>query len=115
MCVVIRSDFRLIGQPRFGADAIDANLKLVDGVAALAEAKGCTVGQLALAWLTAQGADVTPIPGTTKIAHLDTNLAARAIRLTPAELATIDAIFTPDAVVGSRYAHMAMTFHGNKQ
>ena len=107
-------DYRLFGQPRFAGDNLASNLSLVDRVAAIAAAKGCSVGQLALAWLHAQGDDVIPIPGTTKIAHLDANLAARAIKLSAAELASIDEVFgVSGAAVGDRYAHMAMTFHGN--
>jgi aryl-alcohol dehydrogenase-like predicted oxidoreductase len=106
-------DYRLFGQPRFAADNMATNLKLVDDVASIANAKGCTVGQLALAWLHAQGDDVIPIPGTSKIAHFDSNLAARHIKLSAEELEHINKVFTPTAAVGDRYAHMALTFHGN--
>ena len=62
-----------------------------------------------------QGPDVIPIPGTTSIPHLDQNLAARDVKLTADDLAEVDRVFGRDqaAVVGTRYAHMAMTFEGN--
>jgi aryl-alcohol dehydrogenase-like predicted oxidoreductase len=71
------------------------------------------LGQLALAWLHAQGDDVIPIPGTSKIPHLDENLAAMQIKLSAQDLADIDAAFPANSAVGDRYAHMAMTFHGD--
>jgi aryl-alcohol dehydrogenase-like predicted oxidoreductase len=108
-------DFRLIGQPKFGADAFDNNLKLVDEVAKIAEKKGITTGQVALAWLnsmaTKYGVEVIAIPGTSSISHLNQNLAARDMELTDDELGAIDAIFSGDAVKGERYAHMNMCFN----
>mmetsp|Transcript_26636 Transcript_26636/g.54112 ORF Transcript_26636/g.54112 Transcript_26636/m.54112 type:complete len:104 (-) Transcript_26636:82-393(-) len=97
-------------------------LAAVDAVNELAKTKNCTVGQLALAFLHAQGEDVIPIPGTTKQEHLLQNLAARDITLSKEDLAKIDAIFPPVSedgqnsagVAGDRYAHMAMTYVGNK-
>jgi aryl-alcohol dehydrogenase-like predicted oxidoreductase len=109
-----KQDFRLFGMPRFAEGNFEGNLALVDAVAAIAKRKGCSVGQLALAWVHSQGTDVIPIPGTTSIAHLDDNLGARNITLSPEEKAEIDEIFRPEKVVGDRYAHMAMTYHGNK-
>lgn len=106
-------DFRLMGVPKFSEENLPQNLELVDQVAALAQTKGITVGQLALAWLHAQGNDVIPIPGTTSVVHLDENLAALDIELTKEELDTVDKIFHVDAVKGDRYAHMGMTFKGN--
>ncbi|GAX79831.1 hypothetical protein CEUSTIGMA_g7271.t1 [Chlamydomonas eustigma] len=106
-------DFRLLGSPRFSEENMPKNLALVEAVEKLAKQKGCTVGQLALAWLHAQGPDVIPIPGTTSIKHLDENLAARDIKLNADDLKEIDRIFSPEQVVGTRYAHMAMTFVGN--
>mmetsp|Transcript_5073 Transcript_5073/g.5197 ORF Transcript_5073/g.5197 Transcript_5073/m.5197 type:complete len:333 (+) Transcript_5073:106-1104(+) len=106
-------DFRLNGAPRFSEENMATNLELVDAVSAIAVKKGCTLGQLSLAWLTAQGTDVIPIPGTTSLHHLEENLFARNIVLTPSEVLEINAIFIPTKVAGDRYAHMAMTFHGN--
>ncbi len=89
--------------PRFQGANFDKNLALVDQVNALAQARGCTPGQLALAWVLAQGEDLVPIPGTKRIAYLDENLGALEVVLTPDELARIDAIFPPQAAAGTRY------------
>lgn len=93
--------------PRFGAEALDANLQLVDRVRALAEAHACTPGQLALAWVLAQGADVVPIPGTTRVRHLRENVEAAAISLSDDDLAALDRAVPRDAAVGDRYGDMS--------
>src|SRR3954470_23947635 len=72
--------------PRFSGEAFDANLALVDKVKELADAHGCTPGQLALAWVLAQGDDVAPIPGTKRIAYLEENLGATDVELTADDL-----------------------------
>ena len=108
------ADYRLHGQPRFSESNFGANLLLVDRLKTLADRKGITVGQLALAWVHAQGDDVIPIPGTSSVVHLDENLAAAHVKLTEEDLKEIDELFPVDKVVGDRYAHMALTFHGNK-
>jgi len=99
-------DFRR-SNPRFVGAALAANLALVGKVRELAEAKGITAGQLALAWVLAQGADVVPIPGTKRITFLEENAAAAAVQLTSADLARLDAAVPPGAVVGDRYADMS--------
>jgi len=96
--------------PRFEPKHFQTNLALVDGVTALAERKGCTPAQLALAWVLAQRPDIVPIPGTTKIDRLRENAAAVDLRLTAAELAEIDAVAAPDAVAGDRYPSPTMRF-----
>jgi aryl-alcohol dehydrogenase-like predicted oxidoreductase len=108
------TDFRSFGLPRLSEENLPRNLLLVDAATAMAARRGCTAGQLALAWLHAQGRDVIPIPGTTSVKHMEENLAAREIVLSAEEMAELNEIFTPDAAVGARTAHMAMTFHGNK-
>ncbi|WP_062531011.1 aldo/keto reductase [Demequina rhizosphaerae] len=100
------ADFRTTAYPRFMGEARDANLALVDALVALARDKGCTPGQLALAWVLAQGDDVVPIPGTTRVRHLESNAAAAGIALTAEDLAAIEAAVPADAVVGERYASM---------
>jgi len=95
-------DYRA-AMPRFQKEAADANLRLVEALAALAEQKGCTAGQLALAWVLHQGEDLVPIPGTRKIERLEENLAAADIRLSEEDLAAIEQALPADAVVGSRY------------
>jgi aryl-alcohol dehydrogenase-like predicted oxidoreductase len=89
--------------PRFQGDNFAKNLALVDEVKLLAKAKGVTPGQLALAWVLAQGDDLVPIPGTKRIHYLEENLAALDVVLTADDLAKIDAIFPPEAAAGSRY------------
>ena len=86
---------------------IDANLALVDKVRALATEKGCTPGQLALAWVLAQGDDVAPLPGTKRVAYLEENVAAADVVVTADELAALEAAVPRDAVVGDRYGNMA--------
>ncbi|MDX3935971.1 aldo/keto reductase [Stenotrophomonas sp.] len=94
--------------PRFQDGNFDRNLALVDAVTAMASDKGVTPGQLALAWVLAQGDDLVPIPGTKRLAYLEENLGALQVQLSPEELARIDAIFPADAAVGARYAPAAM-------
>ena len=98
-------DFRR-HDPRFADGAFDANTALVGAVRALAQAKGITAGQLALAWVLAQGPDVVPIPGTKRIAYLEENVAADAVWLDASDLSALDAAVPREAVVGARYADM---------
>ncbi|WP_109510142.1 aldo/keto reductase [Nocardioides speluncae] len=93
--------------PRFQGDALAANLALVDEIGKLAAAKGVTPGQLALAWVLAQGDDVAPIPGTKRVRYLEENAAAADITLTADDLAALDAAVPRDAVVGDRYGDMS--------
>ena len=98
-------DFRRTN-PRFTGDARAANLALVDAVRVLAEGKGVTAGQLALAWVLAQGTDIVPIPGTKRITYLEENVAADAVELSAGDLAAIDAVMPRGAAAGARYADM---------
>ena len=93
--------------PRFQGEAFDANLRLVAEVAKLAEAKGCTPGQLALAWVLAQGDDVAPIPGTKRIPYLEENAGAADVTLTDDDLRALEDAVPRDAVVGDRYGDMS--------
>ena len=95
-------------QPRFQGENFARNLALVARIQELAARKGCTPGQLALAWVLAQGEDVVPIPGTRRSQYLDENLGALDVALTPAELAEIRAVFPADAVAGARYPERMM-------
>src|SRR4051794_24417351 len=99
------NDFRKHG-PRFTGDALQQNLKLVAKVEELAGEKGCTPGQLALAWVLAQGEDVVPIPGTKRRSYLEENLAAADVELTADDLARIDA--EVPAPAGDRYDRTGM-------
>jgi aryl-alcohol dehydrogenase-like predicted oxidoreductase len=93
--------------PRFSGDALDANLALVARIREIAEAKGATPGQLALAWVLAQGDDVVPIPGTKRVAYLEENVAAAAVRLTEDDLAALEQAVPRDSVAGDRYGDMS--------
>lgn len=90
--------------PRFVEPQLSHNLKLFARFAAIAGTVGCTPAQLALAWVLAQGDDIVPIPGTRSIAHLEDDLGAANISLTPDVIAAIDDIFRPGAVRGNRYS-----------
>jgi aryl-alcohol dehydrogenase-like predicted oxidoreductase len=94
--------------PRFSGDNFARNLALVDTVRQLAEAKGVTPSQLALAWLLAQGDDVVPIPGTKRRRYLAENLAAPDIRLTAEELDRIESVFPAGVAAGERYGEQAL-------
>ena len=99
-------DFRR-HHPRFQGENFDRNLQLVERVKDLAGEKGVTPGQLALAWVLAQGTDIAPIPGTTKVANLEENVAATEIELTVDELRRLDEIAPAGAAAGDRYADMS--------
>ena len=101
-------DSRSVGYfPRFAGDALDANLALVEKVKELATEHGCTPGQLALAWVLAQGDDVAPIPGTKRVAYLEENVGATAVELTADDLKALEDAVPRDAVVGDRYGDMS--------
>jgi aryl-alcohol dehydrogenase-like predicted oxidoreductase len=95
-------DFRR-GMPRFQGDNLARNLELVTALGDVADAKGCTRGQLALAWLLAQSDAVVPIPGTKRVKYLEENAAAADIELSGEELARLDELFAPEHVAGERY------------
>ncbi len=98
-------DFRRHG-PRFTGSNLAANLSLAAKVAEIAEEKGLTPAQLALAWVLAQGEDVVPIPGTKRRKYLEENAAAVVVELTEEDLARIDAELP--AVAGERYDEAGM-------
>ena len=89
--------------PRFQGENFAENLRLVEQVKALAADKGVTAGQLALAWVLAQGDYIIPIPGTKRRTYLQENVEALSISLSAQELAALDAIFPADATAGLRY------------
>lgn len=102
------NDFRRTN-PRFQGDALQKNLRLVQGLADFAQKRGATSGQIALAWILSKHPDVVPIPGTKRPRYVIENAAAADIRLSPAEISTLDELFNPSAVTGDRYAAAAMT------
>ncbi|KIW44792.1 uncharacterized protein PV06_03240 [Exophiala oligosperma] len=95
-------DFRLLA-PRFSEENFPKNLKLVQEIKALADAKGCTPGQLVLAFLMAQGDDIIPIPGTTKTKNFDDNMGALKVKITPEDNQKIRKAINAAEVHGGRY------------
>ncbi len=93
--------------PRFKGDNFATNLKIVSEVKEMADKKGITPAQLALAWLLAQGENIVPIPGTRKISRLQENLASVEITLEKSELATLNEIAPIGVAAGDRYADMS--------
>ena len=99
------NDFRRFS-PRFQGENFEKNLELVRKIEELAASKKCTAGQLALAWVLAQGTDVVPIPGTKRISYLDDNLGASNVRLSAADIEQIAKVM-PE-VSGLRYPEQHM-------
>jgi aryl-alcohol dehydrogenase-like predicted oxidoreductase len=99
-------DFRRHG-PRFQGENFEKNLELVKKVEAMAARKACTPGQLALAWVMAQGQDIVPIPGTKRRAYLEENVTAISVLITPEDLAELERIAPKGAALGDRYPNMA--------
>jgi aryl-alcohol dehydrogenase-like predicted oxidoreductase len=99
-------DFRR-QHPRFQGQNLQSNLELVERVRAIAEEKGVTPGQLALAWVLAQGDDIAPIPGTKRVAYLEENAGALDVRLGADDLRRLDEAAPRGAAAGERYADMS--------
>ncbi|MFI5590768.1 aldo/keto reductase [Amycolatopsis sp. NPDC051758] len=91
------------GLPRFADGNFERNMAIVDALRKLAEEKGVTAGQLALAWVQAKGEDVVPIPGTKRRKYLEENVAAASLELTAADVEAIEAAAPVDAIAGERY------------
>ncbi len=102
------ADARSQRYPRFAGEAFDKNRALVERVRAIAQRRGVKAGQLALAWVLAQGEDVVPIPGTKRRKYLDENAAAADIHLNPDEIAELEAAIPLDEIVGDRYTAASM-------
>lgn len=92
--------------PRFQGENFRMNLALVDRVRSLADEKGVTPAQLALAWLLHRGEDVVPIPGTTRVEHLEENVAAVEVELSEQEMERLDRAVPPGSAAGTRYPDM---------
>jgi len=101
------NDFRA-SNPRFQVDNLARNTQLLDAVKAVASAHDGTVGQVALAWLLAQGPDIIPIPGTRQKKYLEENVGAAEVELTQNDLANLDKVFHKGAVSGERYTAEGM-------
>ncbi len=94
--------------PRFAQENLSHNLSLVERLEKIAAEKKCTPAQLALAWLLARGSDIFPIPGTKRVERLKENAGSLNVKLTPEDLARLDAAFPPGAAKGTRYSEQAM-------
>jgi aryl-alcohol dehydrogenase-like predicted oxidoreductase len=99
-------DFRR-NHPRFKGENFQRNLDVVSKVREIAEEKGCTPSQLAIAWVLAQGEDIVPIPGTKRLSYLEDNLGAADVTLTDADLARIEEVAPRGFAAGDRYADMS--------
>jgi aryl-alcohol dehydrogenase-like predicted oxidoreductase len=99
-------DFRR-HHPRFQGQNFQRNLELVQRIEEIAQEKGVASGQLALAWVLAQGQDIVPIPGTKRVAYLEENVAAVGVQLSENDLARIDQAAPAGATAGERYADMS--------
>ncbi|WP_020668208.1 aldo/keto reductase [Amycolatopsis nigrescens] len=91
------------GLPRFSDGNLEKNLAIVEALRTLAASKGVTAGQLALAWVQAQGPDVVPIPGTKRRKYLEENAAAATLELSTSDIEAIEAAAPAEAVAGERY------------
>ena len=100
-------DFRR-NDPRFQGENFDANQRIAAGVKELAERKGATLAQVALAWVLGRGDDLVPIPGTKRRVYLEENLAAADVVLTAAEAAQLEAAVPLGSTVGPRYSQQQM-------
>ena len=89
--------------PRFSDGALEKNLTLVDQLAKVAEAKGASLAQIALAWVLSKGDDIIPIPGTKKLSRLDDNIGALNVNLSADDISAIERAVPPEAVAGDRY------------
>lgn len=107
---LVERDVRLKNIPLLFEDNLKTNEKLLERVGQMAERKGCTMNQLALAWIQHQGTDVVPIPGTTKIANLDSNIASFGVHLSSEEIQELSDAFPPSQVAGLRTLHMGATY-----
>ena len=101
------SDYRH-NDPRYQGENFDANMRAASAVRELAEQKGATPGQIALAWLLHKGPDIVPIPGTTRRTHLEDNVGAAAVSLSDEEMSRLNAALSPENVAGPRYTEKQM-------
>jgi aryl-alcohol dehydrogenase-like predicted oxidoreductase len=102
------NDTRSARFPRFAEENFKKNVELADRVREVADGKGITPGQLALAWLLAQGDDIVPIPGTKRREYLEENAGAAGVRLTEDDLARIEEVMPRGSAAGERYAEEQM-------
>jgi aryl-alcohol dehydrogenase-like predicted oxidoreductase len=99
---------RRVDHPRFQGENFAKNRELVGRLEAIAREKGCSAGQLALAWLLAQGKDIIPIPGSKRKERIEENVGALAVKLSAQDVALISAAIPAGAAAGLRYPEGAM-------
>jgi pyridoxine 4-dehydrogenase len=104
-----KGDFRA-HSPRFQGENVDRNLALVEALRVIADAKGVSVVQIAIAWVTAQGSDIVPVIGARTVERLDEALGSQDVHLSAADLAAIEAAVPKNAAAGGRYPE-AMLAH----
>jgi aryl-alcohol dehydrogenase-like predicted oxidoreductase len=97
------------GSPRFQGSNFQRNLELVRHIEAIAEEKGCTLAQLALAWVLARGEHVVPIVGTKRRKYLEENVAALELKLTPEDIRRLDELMPRGVAAGDRYPKTTMS------
>ena len=105
-------DFRK-SMPRFSEENFDANRVLADRFAGLASAKGCTAGQLALAWVLAQGRNLVPIPGTRRVSRLIENAESLSVELSEQDLLDIEELDLAGSIGGARFSEALEKLVGN--
>ena len=101
------SDYRH-NDPRYKGENFDANMRAASAVNEVAEQKGASPGQIAVAWLLHKGPDIVPIPGTKKRTHLEDNVGAMGVFLSDEEMSRLDAALSPENVAGPRYTEKQM-------
>ncbi len=94
--------------PRFQEENLDKNLQLVEQLGEIASARGCTSGQLGLAWLLSKSNYIAPIPGTKRVKYLEENVAAAELELSAEDISSLDELFAPDKIAGERYVAAGM-------
>jgi aryl-alcohol dehydrogenase-like predicted oxidoreductase len=105
----LEADDRRHAHPRFAAENLARNQTIVVGLREIAAARGCSVPQLAIAWVLSSGEDIVPIPGVKRRSHLEDNLGALGVRLTADDLDRLDRIAPPGVAAGTRYPEEAMS------
>ncbi|KMZ60672.1 putative aldo-keto reductase 2 [Zostera marina] len=105
-----QNDVHMQGTPRFEKENSEQNEVMFQRVSEMAKRKGCTPSQLALAWIHHQGPDVCPIPGTTKIHNLKSNIKALTVKLTPKEMFELESFASADNIKGARYGPSYSTY-----
>lgn len=110
MFLLLKDEWLLQNLPRYQPGNLEQNALIFEHVKNMAQRKGCTPSQLALAWVHHQGNDVCPIPGTTKIENLNQNIRALSVELTPEEMSELELCASADAVKGNRNADANLVY-----